>query len=213
MRRLTLVDSLFFLAHDEFTGKPALRRTGLGIGMAGSALCDLLLAERITVERKRIRPLSRRRIGHPVLDRVFSEILAEREWHTAREWVTHLRQDVGETVADNLLTAGVINRETDRVLMRKNHRYPPRDLLLSTAARSKARAAVLGTERPEPHSICLALLAWTVGLDDLCEPELDRAGLRAWAEATHRDLPRALAELISGIDAVGAAVVYTGDRR
>ncbi len=213
MRRLTLVDSLFFLAHDEFTGKPALRRTGLGIGMAGAALCDLLLAERITVERKRIRPLSRRRIGHPVLDRVFSEILDEREWHTVREWVDHLRQDLGETVANNLLAAGVINRETDRVLMRKNHRYPPKDLLMSTAARSKARAAVLGTERPDPHSVCLALLAWTIGLDDLCEPELDRAGLRDWAAATHRDLPRALAELISGIDAVGAAVVYTGDRR
>ncbi|WP_181771391.1 GOLPH3/VPS74 family protein [Amycolatopsis pittospori] len=212
MRRLTLVDSLFFLAHDEFTGKPALRRTGLGIGMAGSALCDLLLAERITVERKRIRPLSRRRIGHPVLDRAFSEILGEREWHTVREWVDHLRQDIGETVANNLLDAGVINRETDRGLMRKIHRYPPRDLLMSTAARSKARAAVLGTERPDPHSVCLALLAWTIGLDDLCEPELDRAALRDWAEATHRDLPRSLADLISGIDAVGAAVVYTGDR-
>ncbi|EMD24608.1 GOLPH3/VPS74 family protein [Amycolatopsis azurea] len=213
MRRLTLVDSLFFLAHDEFTGKPALRRTGLGIGMAGAALCDLLLAERITVERKRIRPLTRRGLAHPPLDRVFSEILREREPHTVREWVDHLRQDLGETVADNLLTAGVINRETDRVLMRKNHRYPPRDLLMSTAARSKARTAVLGTERPDPHSVCLALLAWTIGLDDLCEPELDRAGLRTWSEATHRELPKALAELISGVDAVGAAVVYTGDRR
>ncbi|MFK0243902.1 GPP34 family phosphoprotein [Amycolatopsis azurea] len=213
MRRLTLVDSLFFLAHDEFTGKPALRRTGLGIGMAGAALCDLLLAERITVERKRIRPLTRRGLAHPPLDRVFSEILGEREPHTVREWVDHLRQDLGEKVADNLLAAGVINRETDRVLMRKNHRYPPRDLLMSTAARSKARTAVLGTERPDPHSVCLALLAWTIGLDDLCEPELDRAGLRTWSEATHRELPRALAELISGVDAVGAAVVYTGDRR
>lgn len=213
MRRLTLVDSLFFLAHDEFTGKPALRRTGLGIGMAGSALCDLLLAERITVERKRIRPLSRQRPGHAIADRVFSEILAEREPHSVREWVGHLRQDLGETVADNLLAEGVINRETDRGLMRKIHRYPPRDLLMSTAARSKARAAVLGTERPDPHSVCLALLAWTIGLDDLCEPELDRAGLLAWAEATHRDLPRALSDLISGVEAVCAAVVYTGDRR
>jgi len=213
MRRLTLVDSLFFLAHDEFTGKPALRRTGLGIGMAGSALCDLLLAERITVERKRIRPLSRRGLAHPPLDEVFSEILRERERHTVREWVTHLRHDLGETVAENLLAAGVIDRETDRMPLRKNHRYPPRDLLMSTAARSKVRAAVLGTEQPDPHSVCLALLAWTIGLDDFCEPELDRAGLRAWAESTHRELPKALAELISGVDAVCAAVVYTGDRR
>lgn len=61
--------------------------------------------------------------------------------------------------------------------------------------------------------ICLALLAWTIGLDDLCEPELDRAGLRAWADSTHRHLPRAPADLISGVEAVAAAVVYTGDRR
>ena len=44
---------------------------------------------------------------------------------------------------------------------------------MSTAARSKARAAVLGTERPDPHSVCLALLAWTIGLDDGCAREPD----------------------------------------
>ncbi len=213
MRRLTLVDSLFFLAHDEFTGKPALRRTGLGIGMAGSALCDLLLADRITVERKRIHPVSRQGIGNGTADQVFSRILAERDTHTVREWVDHLRGDLTETVAKNLLAAGVVRHETERVLMRKIDRYPPRDLLLSTAARSRARGAVLGTARPDPHSVCLALLAWTIGLDDLCEPELDRARLRAWADATHRELPRALADLISGVDAVAAAVVYTGDRK
>lgn len=213
MRRLTLVDSLFFLTHDEFTGKPALRPTALGIGIAGAALCDLLLADRITVERKRIRPISRRGIGNSTADQVLSGILAERDTHTVREWVDHLRHDLPETAADNLLAAGIVRRETERVLLRRIHHYPPRDPLLSTAARSKARAAVLGTAQPDPHMICLALLAWTAGLDDLCEPELDRAGLRAWADSTHRHLPRAPADLISGVDAVAAAVVYTGDRR
>lgn len=213
MRRLALVDSLFFLTHDEFTGKPALRHRALGIGMAGAALCDLLLTDRITVTHKRIRPISRRGIGNDTVDQVLSGILAEHQMHKVREWVDHLRHELPETVANNLLAAGVVRQETERVLLRKIHYYPPRDPLLSTAARSKARAAVLGTAQPDPHMVCLALLAWTIGLDDLCEPELDRAGLRGWADSIQRDLPRALADLISGVEAMAAAVVYTGDRR
>jgi len=68
-------------------------------------------------------------------------------------------------------------------------------------------------DQPDPHSACLALLAWTAGVDDLCEPELSRSQVRAWMDETYRSLPRQIADVIAGVDAVSAAVVYTGDRK
>jgi len=213
MRRLTLVDSFFFLGHDEFTGRAILGRTSLGVGLAGAVLCDLLFTDRITVTRKKIQPLTDRPPGIPTIDRVFTEILAEREAHSVRDWVDHLRESMPEVAGRNLVALGMVRRESDRLLLRRTYRYPPIDLLVSTAARSKARSAVFSVDQPDPHAACLALLAWTAGLDDLCEPELTRAQVRAWMDDTHRALPRQIADVISGVDAVAAAVVYTGDRK
>lgn len=213
MRRLTLVDSLFFLGHDEFTGRAALGRTMLGIGLAGAVLCDLLFTDRITVERRQVGALTTRPTGIPTADHVFGQIVAESGRHSVRDWVDHLRGELPDLTARNLMSLGLITRENDRVLMRRTHRYPPTDLLVSTAARSKARAAVFSQDRPDPHAACLALLAWTAGLDDLCEPELGRPEVRTWMEETYRSMPRQVADVVSGVDAVGAAVVYTGDRK
>ncbi|MFJ9787185.1 GPP34 family phosphoprotein [Amycolatopsis sp. NPDC101161] len=210
MRRLTLVDSFFFLGHDEFTGRPVLSRTSLGIGLAGSALCDLLFTDRITVEDRKVRVIAARPPGIPTADHVFSEIVSETGTHSVRDWVDHLRAELPSVAADNLVALGLVRRTP--ALLRRS-RYPPADLLVSTAARSKARAAVFGIDRPDPHAACLALLAWTAGVDDLCEPELDRARVRAWMEDTHHALPRRIADVIAGVAAVAAAVVYTGDRK
>ncbi|MEV4149858.1 GPP34 family phosphoprotein [Amycolatopsis sp. NPDC049691] len=210
MRRLTLVDSFFFLGHDEFTGRPVLSRTSLGIGLAGAALCDLLFTDRITVEAGRVRAIATRPPGIPTADHVFSEIVSETGTYRVRDWVDHLRGELPSIAADNLVAQGLVRRTP--VLLRR-FRYPPADLLVSTAARSKARAAVFGIDRPDPHAACLALLAWTAGVDDLCEPELDRARVRAWMEDTHHAMPRRIADVIAGVAAVAAAVVYTGDRR
>ena len=210
MRRLTLVDSFFFLGHDEFTGRPVLSRTSLGIGLAGAALCDLLFTDRITVETGKVRAIATRPPGIPTADHVFSEIVSETGTYRVRDWVDHLRAELPSIAADNLVALGLVRR-TPRLLRR--FRYPPEDLLVSTAARSKARAAVFAIDRPDPHAACLALLAWTAGVDDLCEPELDRARVRAWMEDTHHAMPRRIADVIAGVAAVAAAVVYTGDRR
>ncbi|WIV52644.1 GOLPH3/VPS74 family protein [Amycolatopsis nalaikhensis] len=213
MRRLTLVDSFFFLGHDEFSGRPVLSRTSLGIGLAGAVLCDLLFTDRITVEDRKIRTIATRPPGIPTIDHVFSEIVSEKRAHPVRDWIGHLREELPSLVAENLVALGLVRRTPDRVLLRRRHRYPPADLLVSTAARSKARSAVFGVERPDPHSACLALLAWTAGVDDLCEPELGRAQVRAWMADTHEAMPRRISDVISGVAAAAAAAVYTGDRK
>jgi hypothetical protein len=211
MRRLTLVDSFFFLGHDEFTGRPSLSRTSLGIGLAGAALCDLLFTDRITVENRKVRATAGRPTGIPTADHVFSEIVSETGSHSVRDWVDHLRGELPSVAAENLVALGLVRQAP--MLLRRRHRYPPEDLLVSMAARSKARAAVFGVDRPDPHAACLALLAWTAGVDDLCEPELGRAQVRAWMEDTHHGLPRRIADVVGGMAAVAAAVVYTGDRK
>ncbi|WP_410672926.1 GOLPH3/VPS74 family protein [Amycolatopsis sp. cmx-4-68] len=210
---LTLVDAFFFLGHEEFTGRPVLSRTSLGIGLAGAALCDLLFTDRITVERGKVRPIAGRPPGIPTADHVFSAIISETGTHRVRDWVDHLRRELPSIAGDNLVAHGLVRRTPDRVLLRRRPRYPPADLLVSTAARARARAAVFGVDRPDPHAACLALLAWTAGVDDLCAPELGRAQVRAWMADTHHALPRRISDVVDGVAAVAAAVVYTGDRK
>ncbi|MFE0024675.1 GPP34 family phosphoprotein [Amycolatopsis sp. NPDC059021] len=213
MRRLSLVDSLFFLCHDEFTGKPVLTRAMLGTGLAGAALCELLFTDRITVEHRKVHVLTHWPTESPTADAVLSEILGEHDTHSVRDWIDHLRTGLPALAARNLVAAGLVTAEPGRLPVRRAVRYPPVDLLLSTAARTKVRSAVFGADLPDPHSACLALLAWTAGVDDLCEPEWPRARTRAWMTDTHRAMPGRLAEVIAGVDAVAAAVVYTGDRK
>jgi len=213
MRRFTLVDALFFISHDEFTGKPVLSRSMLGIGLAGAVLCDLLLTRRIIVEDKKIRPVARPRRGPAVTDRILSDIVAEPQRHTVRDWTDYLRQDILSLVAAPLIAAGEVTSRIDRSLLRNVQRYRPVDLLACTAARGEVRAAVFGHVELDLHSACLALLTWIVGLDNLCEPELGRGRLRQWMDGTLKSMPRPVAELVSGVEATAAAAVYTGDRR
>lgn len=208
-----MVDALFFMGHDEFTGKALVGRAMLDIGLAGAVLSDLLLTGRIAVEDKQVTPVVRPRPGEPVSSRVLADITAEQEVYSVREWVDYLRADVLALVADKLAESGLVTHSVDRGLLRKSHRYPPTDVLIASGARSDVRSVVLGRQRPDLYSVSLARLAWAVGLDDLGQPELDRKQLKAWLDQASKPLTRPVSDLLSGVDAAAAAAIYTGDRK
>jgi hypothetical protein len=213
MRRFTLVDALFFICYDEFTGKPVLSRTMLDVGLVGAVLCDLLLTRRIIIENKKIRPAAKPHRGPAVADRILADIVTEQGTYTLREWIDYLRQDILDLVSAPLIAAGEVIGRVDRSLLRKVQRYRPTDVLACTAARGEVRAVVLGQVELDLYAACLALLSWTVGLDNLCEPELNRGQLRSWMDSTLKSMPSQVADLISGVEATAAAAVYIGNRR
>jgi hypothetical protein len=211
--RLPLVEALFFLAHDEFTGKPQVARAPLEICLSGAIMCDLLFTARISVNDGCPVATGKHGSGDRASADVLAEIAAERTGYPVREWIDHLRSTVVDAVVGQLADGGLITRVADRGLLRRTHRYPPVDLLVAAGGRAEIRAAVLGPGRPDVYNVSLALLAWHLGLDDLCEPQLDRRMLRAWLDRAAKPMPPAAIEVLAAVESAIAASVYGGERR
>lgn len=211
--RPSLVEALFFLAHDEFTGKSQVARPSLEICLTGAIICDLLFTGRISVNSGCPTATGKHGRGDRASGAVLAEIAAEAAAYPLREWIDHLRPTVVDLVVDQLMDAGLVTRAAERSLLRRAPRYPPTDLLVAAAGLTEIRGAVLGPAKPDVYNVSLALLAWHLGLDDLCEPQLDRRMLRTWLDRAAKPMPPAAAEVLAAVEASIAASVYGGDRR
>nr|WP_312890563.1 GPP34 family phosphoprotein [Kutzneria kofuensis] len=211
--RLPLVEALFFLAHDEFTGKPQVARPSLEICLIGAIICDLLFTGRISVNDGCPAVTGKHGRGDRVSATVLAEIAAEPTGYPLREWIDHLRPVVVDMVVGQLADAGLVTPTAERSLLRRTYRYPPVDLLVAAGGRAEIRGAVLGPAKPDVYNVSLALLAWHLGLDDLCEPQLDRRMLRAWLDRAAKPMPPAATEVLAAVEAAVAASVYGGERR
>ncbi|MFD1047795.1 GPP34 family phosphoprotein [Kibdelosporangium lantanae] len=78
---LSLSENLFFLGHDPFTGKPRVRQDILDIGLAGAALADLVLDERVALDNGVVVLRNRYATGDPLTDRVLTMIAREAGRH------------------------------------------------------------------------------------------------------------------------------------
>ena len=210
--RPPLVEALFFLAHDEFTGKPQVARPSLEICLIGAIFCDLLFTGRISVNGGCPEVTGKHGRGDRASAAVIAEIAAEPAGYPLREWVDHLRPAVVDMVVDQLVDAGLVSRVVERGLLRRAHRYPPTDLLVAAAGLTEIRGAVLGPAKPDVYNVSLALLSWHLGLDNLCEPQLDRRMLRSWLDRAAKPMPPAATEVFAAVEAAIAASVYGGER-
>ncbi|EWM15776.1 GPP34 family phosphoprotein [Kutzneria sp. 744] len=211
--RLPLAEALFFLAHDEFTGKAQVARASLEICLSGAIICDLLFTGRISVNDGCPEATGKAARGDRASAEVLAEIAAEPTGYPLREWIDHLRPVVVDKVVTQLADAGLVTPIAERSLLRRTHRYPPVDLLVAAGGRAEIRAAVLGPGKPDVYNVSLALLAWHLGLDDLCEPQLDRRMLRAWLDRAAKPMPPAASEVLAAVESAIAASVYGGERR
>jgi hypothetical protein len=205
---LSLTENLFFLGHDLFTGKVRIRRDMLEIGLSGAVLADLLFDGRIALDTGMVRLADRYATGDPVADRVLALILAEPDQHGVRDWVDHLRAEIFVVVAEKLITQRFVAMRETRVMLRKTTLYQPTDLRMASVPRTRVRAAMMGRAQADLPTATLALLAWTIGLDDICEPDLPRRQAAEWVEQASSMLVDPTAGLVAGVDASVAAAIY-----
>jgi hypothetical protein len=209
---LSLCESLFFLGHDPFTGKVRIRGDILDIGLSAAILADLLFDERITLDHGTVVLISRYATGEPISDRMLARIIAETEQHGIRDWVEHLADGIFDTVVENLTVRELVTPKEKRGMFRHSLHYQPADLRVASGPRATIRSAMLGTTRCDLPTATLALLAWTVGLDDICQPELSRKQTMDWVDRVKGVLVQPFNWLISGTDSAVAAAVYGGNR-
>ncbi|GAB3905558.1 hypothetical protein GCM10029964_100990 [Kibdelosporangium lantanae] len=209
---LSLSENLFFLGHDPFTGKPRVRQDILDIGLAGAALADLVLDERVALDNGVVVLRNRYATGDPLTDRVLTMIAREAGRHGARDWVEHLRDKVFPVVTSGLADRGLVVPGETRGILRKSVTYLPADLRTASAPRARIRSAMLGRSRCDLPTATLALVAWAAGLDDIAEPDLTRRQMADWVERLKNMTIEPIARLVAGTEAAIAATVYGGNR-
>ena len=206
---LSLSECLFFLGHDPFTGRPAVRRDVLDIGLAGAALGDLVLDGRITLDHGTVVLVSRYATGEAIADRMLAHVMGESEQHGVRDWVQYLSTGVFHAVVENLVVRQLLAQKEKRGFFRHTLHYQPTDLRAASGPRAHLRTAVLGKADCDVPTTTLALLAWTIGLDDICEPDLSRKQLADWVKRIRPTLGEPIAGLVTGVHAAVSASAYS----
>lgn len=209
---LSLCECLFFLGHDPFTGRARIGRNLLDIGLSGAVLADLLFHGRITLDHGTVVLTGRYDTGEPVADRALALVVGETDQHGARDWVEYLRELIFDTVVETLTVRQLVTPKEKRGMFKLTLSYQPSELRVASEPRARVRSAMLGRTNCDLPTATLAVLAWIVGLDDICEPELNRKEAGDWIEQTRGKIVDPMASLLTAVEAAVAASVYGGNR-
>ncbi|TCO56590.1 GOLPH3/VPS74 family protein [Actinocrispum wychmicini] len=209
---LSLCECLFFLGHDPFTGRARVGRNLLDIGLSGAVLADLLFHQRITLDHGTVVLTGRYDIGEPVADRALALVVGETDQHGARDWVEYLRELIFDSVVETLAVRQLVTPKEKRGMFKLTLSYQPTELRIASEPRARVRSAMLGRTTCDLPTAVLAHLAWTIGLDDICDPDLTRREAADWIEQSRAKIVDPMAGVLSAVESAVAADVYGGNR-
>ena len=187
--QISLVEELLLLALEDSGGEfDSVPEIYLNCGIAGAALMDLALRDRINSDLDGVFAVNAAPTGDAALDSVLAEIAAEPKRLTAQEWISRLSQQapaLRKAALATLCARGVL-RESDHEFLwvLKERRYP----------------IVEGQERPEAKRRILALLY----NDDLPSPQ----------DVAPSELKRVTPRIaqIARMDLIGGEILRTAHR-
>ncbi|MGK5737627.1 GOLPH3/VPS74 family protein [Micromonospora sp. URMC 103] len=222
MADLTLAHELALLGHDD-AGLNRLGAPHLGYGLAGALLLELTLAGRLTVTDGRVTVTGAEPLGEPLLDDALARIASDGKRRKPKDWVGRLAKGLPEQVLDGLVDAGVLRRESDRVLwVFPRTRYPSptgAEPAVEADARRRMLAAMAAQGPVEPRTAALISLTRAVGLDrklfrDLPKEQVKRRlaeiGEGSWAsDATRRAIMETQAAVMAATSAATTAAVIS----
>ncbi|MEU7905258.1 GPP34 family phosphoprotein [Actinoplanes sp. NPDC049118] len=174
----SLREQLFVLAHDETRSlKPHLHVPAIGVGLAGAAVIDLLIAKRIHIAQ-----------GSPYLHRSYEQGPAgDPVTHQVLAMIGNLRhtpglhlllRELGPDLYDQTLTALIAKDVITRDRRWGRTRYELTRITPAARVRQKVRYRIEGRQRPDPHVDALCALTWALNLQhclvmDLSEADID----------------------------------------
>lgn len=185
IRQLTLTGRYYVVAHSG-RGKPVLSEAVIGLGLAASAIAELIVAGWVAVEIRTHRfippepaeaappdaettiPIKPSRAAESVLEDLRARAIP------LRDQLTVVAADVEERVRAELYEAGIINPET-RGMLRERVYYAPVQRGLAKAIRALVGGA-LYSDPIAPTDAVLAELAIATGLDAKQSGGWDRLG-------------------------------------
>lgn len=167
---LLLHEELMLLAlHDE---KGTIASGFASFGIAGAIAAELLLQERIRLDRSRRRKLVEvrniRRIGDPVVDECLKKVRDAKRRASLQTWITRFSSTskLRHRVAGRLCERGILKADEKQLLVLFRRRiYPEIDPGPEQEIIERLREAIFGNDREvEPRTVVLVSLAKAVGL-------------------------------------------------
>lgn len=144
----SLADDLFFVMHDNVTGRTRLHPRLASLGLAGAVLGDLMLAERVTLDlasgQDRLYATARDATGDPLTQSVLDHVIVEPQ-HPVVTWLLFFARTIYADITARMIAAKLLNPPARHLLKQQ----PPAPVNTNTAAWPLARLN-LAVQRREP---------------------------------------------------------------
>lgn len=203
---LTFPEEFLLLAHDEKSGAFSYLGSSLmGVSLAGAALMDLALLNRIDTDPGQLILVDPTPTGEPILDYCLSRIAGAEAPMNVQGWIDRLAgsdDTLQQMALDRLLERGILRKEDKRFLwVFSNRVYPVIDDREITEVKKRISDLIFSDDIPDPRDIVLLSLAEASGLlsQIFTAAELDRRRPRIEQVARMDLIGRAVSEVIRDI--------------
>ncbi|MGW4637217.1 GOLPH3/VPS74 family protein [Sphaerisporangium sp. NPDC004334] len=149
--RPSLAHDLFFVMHDDVTGRPRLHPRLASLALAGAVVGELMLAERVTLDlasgQDRLYATARHATSDPLTHKVLRHIIEEPQ-HPVTTWLVFFASTIYTDVTNRMIAAKLLNPPARHLLKKQ----PPAPADVNAAAWPLARLN-LAVQRREPPSV------------------------------------------------------------
>lgn len=202
-----LADDLYFLAHDDRTGRPRLHPRAVQLGLAAALIGELMLADRVAIQGGRIFVKNHQppndALAHTILDR----LAGQQPFSDLRTELAVIGQSAPDAVAHRLERVGAVEYVETRRLMRSVGHWVPTDPSAAAWRTARLRRLLSGEDEMTWHDVLLAALLPATGLAGPVLRDTDPRA-RARVKGILAQLPGSVAELVAYTEAaVGNAIL------
>ncbi|HEX3954898.1 MAG TPA: GPP34 family phosphoprotein [Stellaceae bacterium] len=169
---LSFVEEIVLLQLDDTHDHQVdLLESAANVVLAGAALMDLALRNRIDADLRRLFVVDRTPIGDDILDDVLQQLAViggDLSAASAIEWVTQSADKYHKKALQRLVAKGILREEEGRFFwMFRAPRYPVVDDREQRVVKARLRELVLSDEIPDPNDVVLICLVDACHLLDL----------------------------------------------
>jgi hypothetical protein len=196
---LPFADELFFLAHDDRTGKPRLNERVMGLTLAAGLIGELLLQQNIEIHDSRVIVTNPPPPIQELTRAVFDNIAGQVQPRMVRTWIAVFGEQARESIGLRLMNAGLVRRERARWPGWPSHRFVPVDPNTAFAGTARINVQMSSFETMPPTDVFLGGIAVTAMLG---RHVLSGGGRRAEEQLQEftATLPPACREVITALE-------------
>ncbi len=159
---------VLLLLRDEGGRLARVPAWSLNYALAGGALMDLAMENRIDTDPESLILIDAAPVGDNILDPVLARIAAAEEKHDAAYWLDRIADGaevIYEAALERLVQGGILERRDDRLLwVFRSRRYPAVDGVAEREVKLRIMGVLFSDEIPDPRDIMLICLADACGI-------------------------------------------------